>query len=268
MQGECRALKERLDALLLLEEFKDFDELDWAPVAAEIAQLEDERRRLESASDVLQQLNDQFREANQALTGLGIALQSARDKRSRVEQRRSDAETLRQDVSTHLVDAPFDPSLTARLEAMRVEALGDHQLSDDSEFEHCSDSGGKSGGQKEKLAYTMLAASLAYQFGLKWGEVNHRVHGPQRLPQSLWVDTLDDAFALIGKRADAARFDRLLTLTQAKIPERIHHGERDQLSGLSSGTGFHRDLRCRLRLGRACESRVAGGLFHPLLGRH
>jgi uncharacterized protein YPO0396 len=41
--------------------------------------------------------------------------------------------------------------------------------SDGSEYEHYSDSGGKSGGQKEKLAYTILAASLAYQFGLEWG---------------------------------------------------------------------------------------------------
>lgn len=40
---------------------------------------------------------------------------------------------------------------------------------DDREFEHYTDSGGKSGGQKEKLAYTVLAASLAYQFGLEWG---------------------------------------------------------------------------------------------------
>lgn len=37
------------------------------------------------------------------------------------------------------------------------------------EREHYSDSDGKSGGQKEKLAYTILAASLAYQFGLEWG---------------------------------------------------------------------------------------------------
>ena len=36
------------------------------------------------------------------------------------------------------------------------------------------DSGGKSGGQKEKLAYTILAASLAYQFGLEWGEARSR----------------------------------------------------------------------------------------------
>ncbi len=37
------------------------------------------------------------------------------------------------------------------------------------ECEHYRDSDGKSGGQKEKLAYTILAASLAYQFGLEWG---------------------------------------------------------------------------------------------------
>jgi len=45
---------------------------------------------------------------------------------------------------------------------------------DDSEHEHYTDSGGKSGGQKEKLAYTVLAASLAYQFGLEWGETRSR----------------------------------------------------------------------------------------------
>jgi uncharacterized protein YPO0396 len=32
----------------------------------------------------------------------------------------------------------------------------------------------KSGGQKEKLAYTILAASLAYQFGLEWGAATAR----------------------------------------------------------------------------------------------
>jgi len=45
---------------------------------------------------------------------------------------------------------------------------------DDREHEHYTDSGGKSGGQKEKLAYTVLAASLAYQFGLEWGEKRSR----------------------------------------------------------------------------------------------
>ncbi len=45
---------------------------------------------------------------------------------------------------------------------------------DDSEHEHYTNSAGKSGGQKEKLAYTVLAASLVYQFGLEWGEVRSR----------------------------------------------------------------------------------------------
>ncbi len=45
---------------------------------------------------------------------------------------------------------------------------------DGTEHEHYSDSSGKSGGQKEKLAYTVLAASLAYQFGLEWGEVRSK----------------------------------------------------------------------------------------------
>jgi len=45
---------------------------------------------------------------------------------------------------------------------------------DGREHEHYTDSGGKSGGQKEKLAYTILAASLAYQFGLEWGETRSR----------------------------------------------------------------------------------------------
>lgn len=45
---------------------------------------------------------------------------------------------------------------------------------DDREHEHYTDAGGKSGGQKEKLAYTVLAASLAYQFGLEWGAVRSR----------------------------------------------------------------------------------------------
>jgi uncharacterized protein YPO0396 len=44
----------------------------------------------------------------------------------------------------------------------------------ETEWEHYRDSDGKSGGQKEKLAYTILAASLAYQFGLEWGTTSSR----------------------------------------------------------------------------------------------
>ncbi len=53
-------------------------------------------------------------------------------------------------------------------------AASERWREDDAEYEHYTDSGGKSGGQKEKLAYTVLGASLAYQFGLEWGEVRSR----------------------------------------------------------------------------------------------
>lgn len=53
---------------------------------------------------------------------------------------------------------------------------------DDSEHENYTDSGGKSGGQKEKLAYTILAASLAYQFKLD------RRHGKSRTFRFVVID--------------------------------------------------------------------------------
>jgi uncharacterized protein YPO0396 len=53
-------------------------------------------------------------------------------------------------------------------------AASERWRADGSEKEYYPDSGGKSGGQKEKLAYTVLAASLAYQFGLEWGETRSR----------------------------------------------------------------------------------------------
>lgn len=40
--------------------------------------------------------------------------------------------------------------------------------------EYFSDSSGKSGGQKEKLAYTILASAIAFQFGLEWGRSRDR----------------------------------------------------------------------------------------------
>ncbi|MBN1961545.1 MAG: ATP-dependent exonuclease SbcCD, C subunit-like protein [Deltaproteobacteria bacterium] len=66
---------------------------------------------------------------------------------------------------------------------------------DDREQEHYTDSGGKSGGQKEKLAYTILAASLAYQFGLE--------HGVKRSRSFRFV-VIDEAF---GRGSDeSARY--------------------------------------------------------------
>ena len=53
-------------------------------------------------------------------------------------------------------------------------AASERWREDDREYENHSDTSGKSGGQKEKLAYTVLAPSLAYHFGLDWQEKDHR----------------------------------------------------------------------------------------------
>ena len=59
------------------------------------------------------------------------------------------------------------------------------------EYEHFTDSGGKSGGQKEKLAYTILAAALAFQFGLGSGKGAGRAAGSGR---SFRFVVIDEAF--------------------------------------------------------------------------
>ena len=76
-----------------------------------------------------------------------------------------------------------------------VFAASERWKEDGTEHEHYTDSGGKSGGQKEKLAYTVLAASLAYQFGLEWGQTRSR---------SFRFVVIDEAF---GRGSDeSARF--------------------------------------------------------------
>lgn len=73
--------------------------------------------------------------------------------------------------------AESDKNWTRRVTDVRnwfVFSASERDLETDEEREHYSDSDGKSGGQKEKLAYTILAASLAYQFGLEWGAEQSR----------------------------------------------------------------------------------------------
>lgn len=55
-----------------------------------------------------------------------------------------------------------------------VFVASERRREDDGEHETYADTSGKSGGQKEKLAYTILAASLAYQFKLDWGSATSR----------------------------------------------------------------------------------------------
>lgn len=70
-----------------------------------------------------------------------------------------------------------DRAWTRRVTDVRqwfVFAASERWRETDDEHESYSDSSGKSGGQKEKLAYTILAASLAYQFKLETDDASSR----------------------------------------------------------------------------------------------
>ena len=131
IQLEQKTLKARLDALSKLDEYADFRELDWQSLAVELAQLMDEKQRLESTSDVLKQLTVRLNEVVTLLKDTEAELAQQQDKRSKTEQKRSDTEALRAHAQA-LLDDPATVAHSAyfeRLDSLRDTALGEHQLS-------------------------------------------------------------------------------------------------------------------------------------------
>lgn len=55
-------------------------------------------------------------------------------------------------------------------------------------------------------------------FRLVMREFRHRVLGTNAVPDEVWLDTVDDALALIGKQKEAGRFKGLLQLTRELQP--------------------------------------------------
>lgn len=53
---------------------------------------------------------------------------------------------------------------------------------------------------------------------IEWRDVKHRIIGSNRIPDAVWLDSADDALALIGKQAQARRFRELADLTAAQQP--------------------------------------------------
>jgi hypothetical protein len=59
------------------------------------------------------------------------------------------------------------------------------------------------------------AIAVTPQVRIEWREWNHRVQGMQRLPAAVWIDTLQDALAFIGKARQAQRFEAVWQQTAA-----------------------------------------------------
>jgi len=61
----------------------------------------------------------------------------------------------------------------------------------------------------------------AKHYRIVWRTLNHRVLGANEIPAELWLDSLRDALAFIGKTRDAERFADLVSLTRQRQPELI-----------------------------------------------
>jgi uncharacterized protein YPO0396 len=118
--------------LVKLDEYRDFRELDWRSTAAEVARLEEERRQLESASDLLRELTGQLNTLQQSLAATDKQLEERLAGRARTEQKQEDAEALHVQTRALLDDpaaAQAQAAYFATLDKMRSEALGEHHLS-------------------------------------------------------------------------------------------------------------------------------------------
>ncbi|ANA40312.1 hypothetical protein A2G06_08400 [Geobacter anodireducens] len=59
----------------------------------------------------------------------------------------------------------------------------------------------------------------AKHYRVAWRSVNHRILGENRVPDEVWIDSLDDALGLIGRRRDAERFAAQVSLTRERRSE-------------------------------------------------
>ena len=128
IQQARNELRGRLDALSKLEEFTRFADIDWMSPARRMAALTEERARLEAASDTLQELGRQLEAAQGRLREVEHQRDTARDKRASVATKQDAAQSLCDQTRTIWADAPLADAQIDRLDAWRMQALGEHQL--------------------------------------------------------------------------------------------------------------------------------------------
>ncbi len=73
-------------------------------------------------------------------------------------------------------------------------------------------------------------------------QLRHRVRGNTTLPDEAWVDTLDDALALIGRKDDAAAFEAQVQQTRDRQPSLLGWLHKWPLRALALGTDWPRLL--------------------------
>ena len=265
IQAEQNALKNRLTALSKLDEYSDFHELDWQSLAVEVAQLTDEKQKLESASDVLKQLTERLHEVVATLKSTEAQLEEHKDKRSKAEQKKIDAEALR--VQTQAVlDEPSTAAHSAyfgRLDTVRSEALGEHLLTvescDNREREMREWLQKQIDNESRKLSHLgerLVKAMTSYkeEFKLETSEVDASINAAfeyRNMLDSLQADDLPRFEArfkeLLNENTirEVANFQSQLARERETIKERIAHINKS-LTQIDYNTGRYIVLEAQL----------------------
>jgi len=84
--------------------------------------------------------------------------------------------------------------------------------------------------------------SATPQLRLEWQEVRHRVQGTQRLPASVWIDSLEEALTWLGKRREWERFSAQVSATRQTLPAVLPWLEKRPLQALELSAEWPRLL--------------------------
>jgi len=77
---------------------------------------------------------------------------------------------------------------------------------------------------------------------IEWQAVRHRVQGAQQLPASVWIDTVEDALAWLGKRREWDRFSAQVASTRQTHPAVLPWLAKRPLQALALSTEWPRLL--------------------------
>jgi len=87
-----------------------------------------------------------------------------------------------------------------------------------------------------------LAQGDGKGYRIVWREIHHRVVGRNALPREVWIDSLEDALTLIGKRAESEIFEKIIAETRRRCPALLPWLERYPLKSLELADDWSRLL--------------------------
>lgn len=79
-------------------------------------------------------------------------------------------------------------------------------------------------------------------FRIEWKTIRHRVIGTNRIPAAVWLDTLEEAVALLGRQAELRQFDEIVGDTRERAPHLLEWMAEQPLKALNVSAVWSRLL--------------------------